>query len=240
MTAFLFIAAAVCGYLVCGLNPAIIISKLVYKKDIRQCGSGNAGFTNFKRNFGHKWAWWVLLFDLLKAGVVIAIFATLLGFFGDVAGRQAAIGAFDRDVFSLAAAYTGLFSVIGHSFPAYYKFKGGKGFLVTMSLVWFIDWRIGIIGICVFLILLFAVNYMSLASIVSMLLCPVSLLIWEFIEMGKQGNTFRGIEIAIICVYFAAVSLMVIRHWENIKRLFTKQEKKFYLFGKKSKEKAEK
>ena len=235
MTVFLFIAAAVCGYLICGLNPAIIISKLVYKKDIRECGSGNAGFTNFKRNFGHKWAWWVLLFDLLKAGVVIAIFATLLGFFGNVSGRLASIGEFDRDVFSLGAAFTGLFSVIGHSFPAYYKFKGGKGFLVTMSLVWFIDWKIGIIGLTVFLILLFTLNYMSLASITSMFLCPISLLIWEFIEAAMPGESFRGIEVAIICVYFVPVSLMVIRHWENIKRLVYRQEKKFYLFGKKSK-----
>ena len=77
MDILLFIAAAVCGYLVCGINPAILISKLVYKKDIRTCGSGNAGFTNFNRNFGHKWAWWVLLFDLLKGAIVIAVFAIL-------------------------------------------------------------------------------------------------------------------------------------------------------------------
>lgn len=237
MTALLFIFAAICGYLICGLNPAIIISKLVYKKDIRELGSGNAGFTNFKRNFGHKWAWWVLLFDLLKAAVVIAIFATLIGYFGVVYGRRAAIGEFDRDVFSLGAAFTGLFSVLGHSFPAYYKFKGGKGFLVTMSLVWFIDWKIGLIGLCVFMILLFSTNYMSLSSIVSMLLCPTSLLIWEIIEASQPGGGFRLLEAAIIVVYYIPVILMVVRHGENIKRLIKKEEKKFYLFGKKSKQK---
>ncbi len=228
MDIFLFIAAAVCGYLVCGINPAILISKLVYKKDIRTCGSGNAGFTNFKRNFGHKWAWWVLLFDLLKAAIVIAIFAILFRQFSTITDRQ-------DDLFKLGAAFTGLFCVIGHSFPAWYKFKGGKGFLVTMSLVWFIDWKIGLIGLAIFMVLLFTVNYMSLASIVSMFSCPVLLLIFEIFEATKPNGAFRGIEIAIIVLYFLAVSLMVIRHFENIKRLLTGTEKKFYLFGKKSK-----
>ena len=235
MTGILYALAALCAYFVCGLNPAIIISRLVYKKDIRECGSGNAGFTNFKRNFGHKWAWWVLLFDLLKAAVVIAIFATLIAFLGSDYGRREALYTFDRDMFSLGAAFTGLFAVIGHSFPIYYNFKGGKGFLVTMSLVWFIDWRIGLIGLVVFLFLLFVVKYMSLASIVSMLLCPISLLIWEIIEASRPNGGFRLIEAAIIIVYLAAVSLMVIRHAENIKRLIKGEEKKFILFGKKSK-----
>lgn len=228
MDIFLFIAAAICGYLVCGINPAILISKLVYKKDIRTCGSGNAGFTNFKRSFGHKWAWWVLLFDLLKGAVVIAIFAILFRQFSTLTDRQ-------EDLFRFGAAYTGLFCVIGHSFPAWYKFKGGKGFLVTMSLVWFIDWKIGLIGLGIFMVLLFTVNYMSLASIVSMFSCPVLLLIFEIFEATKPNGAFRGIEIAIVVTYFLAVSLMVIRHFENIKRLLTGTEKKFYLFGKKSK-----
>ena len=226
MDILLFIAAAISGYLVCGINPAILISKLVYKKDIRTCGSGNAGFTNFKRNFGHKWAWWVLLFDLLKGAVVIAVFAILFRQFSMLSDRQ-------DDLFKFGAAYTGLFCVIGHSFPAWYKFKGGKGFLVTMSLVWFIDWKIGLIGLGIFMVLLFTVNYMSLASIVSMFSCPVILLICEIIE-GLDGG-WRAIEVAIVVTYFLAVSLMVIRHWENIKRLLTGTEKKFYLFGKKSK-----
>lgn len=225
MDIFLFIAAAVCGYLVCGINPAILISKLVYKKDIRTCGSGNAGFTNFKRNFGHKWAWWVLLFDLLKGAVVIAIFAILFRQFATFTDRQ-------DDLFKFGAAYTGLFCVIGHSFPAWYKFKGGKGFLVNMSLVWFIDWRIGLIGLAIFMLLLFTVNYMSLASI-SLIICPIILLIFEIIE--ASNGAWRGVEIAIVVTYFLAVGLMVVRHWENIKRLFTGTEKKFYLFGKKSK-----
>ncbi|MBQ8546193.1 MAG: glycerol-3-phosphate acyltransferase [Clostridia bacterium] len=231
MDIFLLIMAAVCAYLVCGANPAIIISKLVYKKDIRTCGSGNAGFTNFKRNFGHKWAWWVLLFDLLKAGVVIGSFSTLFGFFS---GWDPSVH-FSSEAFRFCAAFTGLFAVIGHSYPLYYKFKGGKGFLVSLSLVWFIDWRIGLIVLGVFLVLLFTVKYMSLSAISSMLLCPIILLICEIFEGG-----WTAVEIWTVCLYSASVLLMVWRHHENVARLLTGTEKKFYLFGKKGRVEAPK
>ena len=226
MDIFLLISAAVCAYLLCGANPAIIISKLVYKKDIRTCGSGNAGFTNFKRNFGHKWAWWVLLFDLLKAGVVIGLFATLLGFFS---GWYPYVH-FSTEAFKLGAALTGLFAVIGHSYPIYYKFKGGKGFLVSLSLVWFMDWRVGLIVLAVFLALLFTVKYMSLSAITSMLIAPITLWIMEI-----SKGTWDPVEIWAVSLYTASVLLMVWRHHENIGRLLTGTEKKFHLFGKKSK-----
>lgn len=223
MDIFLFIAAAICGYLVCGVNPAIVISKLVYKKDIRTLGSGNAGFTNFKRNFGHKWAWWVLTFDLLKAAIVMATFGILFYFFSNTTLNH-------WDAFRLGAAFTGLFAVIGHSFPAYYKFKGGKGFLVSLSLVWFIDWRIGLVALGVFMVLLFTVHYMSLSSVLSMIICPIILLVMEIME-----GSWTPAEIAIVCLYSASVILMAVRHSENFVRLFSGTEKKFYLFGKKGK-----
>ncbi len=224
MDIFLLIMGAVCAYFVCGANPAIIISNLVYKKDIRTCGSGNAGFTNFKRTFGHKWAWWVLLFDLLKAGIVIGTFATLFSFFSGWYNEVH----FSGEAFRFSAALTGLFAVIGHSYPLYYKFKGGKGFLVSLSLVWFMDWRIGLIALGVFLVLLFTVKYMSLSAIVSMLLCPILLIAIEAFE-----GAWNAVEIATVCLYAASVLLMVWRHHENVARLLTGTEKKFYLFGKK-------
>ena len=95
MKILLYILAAICGYVIAGMNPAIAISKAVYHKDIRECGSGNPGFTNFKRTFGNKWAWWVLVLDLSKAAVVVGLFAWLLS-------RQGVD-------FQLGAAYTGMF-----------------------------------------------------------------------------------------------------------------------------------
>ena len=74
----LFVLAALCGYVFAGLNPAIAISRAVYKTDIRECGSGNPGFTNFKRTFGGRLAWLVMVLDLSKAAVVTVLFSLIL------------------------------------------------------------------------------------------------------------------------------------------------------------------
>ena len=95
MKILLYILAALCGYVVAGMNPAIAISKAIYHKDIRECGSGNPGFTNFRRTFGNKWAFVVLFLDLLKAAAITLLFAWLLS-------RKGVD-------FQFAAAYTGVF-----------------------------------------------------------------------------------------------------------------------------------
>ena len=107
--------AAICGYLLGSVNPAIIIGRLIYKKDIRKLGSGNAGMTNVMRNFGKKSAALTLICDIAKG-----LIAVLLG----------------RLLFILLApassldygAYIGAVSAVaGHMFPVYFGFKGGKG-----------------------------------------------------------------------------------------------------------------
>ena len=200
MKVLLYLSAAIAAYLIAGWNPAITFSKAIYKKDIRTCGSGNPGFTNFRRSFGNKWAWHVLVLDLSKAAVVVAVFAWLFG-------RH-------LDNYQFGAAYTGLFAVLGHAFPIWYKFKGGKGFLVNMSIIWFIDWRVGLIALVIMLILLFATKYMSLATVVAMLTCPIVLLI-----VNTQPS--------VVCIYAACVIFMAVRHKENFKRLLNGTESKF-------------
>ncbi len=208
MKIFLFIAAAVCGYLVAGLNPAIALSKAIYKKDIRECGSGNPGFTNFKRTFGSKWAWWVLVLDLSKAAAVVGLFAWLLSLQG-----------VDHQ---LAAAYTGIFCMLGHAFPFQYKFKGGKGFLVCLSTMYVIDWRVGLIATGIMVVLLLTTKYMSLSTMIAMLLCPILLI--------PFGSSVPVILMALACAVFMAV-----RHKENIKRLAKGTESRFLLKAEKQK-----
>ena len=147
----LFLLAGGSAYLISGLNPAIILSKLIYHDDIRLKGSKNPGFTNFKRVYGNRCAWYVFVLDILKSVLPCIIFAWL---FEHSYGH-----------WQLGAAYTGLFSMIGHIFPVWYGFKGGKGFLVEVGAVYVIDWRAGLIATAVFLILLFTLKYMSLSSI---------------------------------------------------------------------------
>ena len=202
MKVILYILAAVCGYLVAGLNPAISLSKAIYKKDIRECGSGNPGFTNFKRTFGNKWAWWVLVLDLSKAAIVVGLFAWLLSCQGVD--------------FQFAAAYTGIFCMLGHAFPIQFKFKGGKGFLVCLSTMYIIDWRVGLIATGMMIVLLLITKYMSLSTTFAMLLCPFLLILYGASAPVKLIATFSAV-------------FMAVRHKENFARLIQGKESKFAL-----------
>ena len=203
MTIFLYILAAICGYIIAGMNPAIAISKAIYHKDIRECGSGNPGFTNFKRTFGNKWAWWVLVLDLSKAAVVVGLFAWLLS------GQGVD--------FQLGAAYTGMFCMLGHAFPFQFQFKGGKGFLVCLSTMFVIDWRVGLIATGIMVVLLLTTKYMSLSTTLAMLICPILLIPFD--------ASIPVILMATFCAVFMAV-----RHKENFKRLKNGKESKFNIF----------
>lgn len=205
MKALAYIISAVFAYFVSGLNPAIIMSKAIYKKDIRTCGSGNPGFTNFKRVFGNKYAWFVFVLDILK-GAVISVVAGLL--------FRAYVGSW-----ALGVAYAGLFAKLGHAFPIYYGFKGGKGFLVCLSTVWFIDWRAGAIATAVLVIMLPLTKYMSLST--------MSALVAGAVAVAAFGG---GLAVSIM--YAVCVLFVIVRHKQNIVRLVQGTKSKFS-FGKK-------
>ena len=205
MKALAYIISAVFAYFVSGLNPAIIMSKAIYKKDIRTCGSGNPGFTNFKRVFGNKYAWFVFVLDILK-GAVISVVAGLL--------FRAYVGSW-----ALGVAYAGLFAMLGHAFPIYYGFKGGKGFLVCLSTVWFIDWRAGAIATAVLVIMLPLTKYLSLST--------MSALVAGAVAVAAFGG---GLAVSIM--YAVCVLFVIVRHKQNIVRLVQGTESKFS-FGKK-------
>lgn len=205
MKALAYIISAVFAYFVSGLNPAIIMSKAIYKKDIRTCGSGNPGFTNFKRVFGNKYAWFVFVLDIFK-GAVISVVAGLL--------FRAYVGSW-----ALGVAYAGLFAMLGHAFPIFYGFKGGKGFLVCLSTVWFIDWRAGAIATAVLVIMLPLTKYMSLST--------MSALVAGAVAVAAFGG---GLAVSIM--YAVCVLFVIVRHKQNIVRLVQGTESKFS-FGKK-------
>ncbi len=203
----LFILAAVIAYLAGGVNGAIILSKLVYGKDIRDYGSNNPGFTNFKRVFGLNAATvGVFLIDILKAVIPVLTFGLIF--------------AHNYDMWQVAVQLTGFFCMLGHAFPVWYGFKGGKAFLTGAAVIFFVDWRVGLIACAVFLALLFGVKYMSLASITAAFISPVCLVIF-----GTEHWTV---------ILFAVLSsaLIIARHHANISRLLHHTEKKFSLFSK--------
>ncbi len=200
----LCLSAALASYLVSGLNPAIILSRAIYHTDIRTCGSGNPGFTNFKRSFGLKNAWWVFFLDIGKGVVLFCLFGYLFGHF--LGQRQ------------LGVALSAVFAMLGHAFPIWYGFKGGKGFLVCLTAVWFMDWRAGLVGTAVMLILLFTVCYMSLATMCGM--AAGAAILWLL-----PGQAPLPAVLFTACVLF-----MIARHAKNIRRLLAGTESKFHFF----------
>lgn len=198
-----YIVSAVFAYLISGLNPSIIMSNAIYKKDIRTLGSKNPGFTNFKRVFGARYAWLVFTLDIFKGALVSILSGGLFIAFGE--NRQ------------IGVAFAGLFAMLGHDFPIYYGFKGGKGFLVCLSTLWFIDPLAGLIGSLVLVTLLLSTKYMSLST-----MCALS--------AGALAMSPLGVPLPAVLIYSLCVLFMIFRHTENIKRLIKGEERKFDLF----------
>ncbi len=209
-----YIIMIVVPYLLGGINTSIIITKIKTGKDIRSMGSGNAGLTNTLRTQGKSTAIIVLLGDVAKA--VLAIWAVRLSFLY--------IGGIDTTNIALQMNWVGYVAtfmvIVGHVFPVYYGFKGGKGVLAAISAIFTLDWRSAVILLSVFLILIAITRYVSLGSCIASSLFTVTALIWCcFVDNDPSW---------IINVVFATLSagLIVFMHRGNIHRLLTHTEKK--------------
>lgn len=197
----LVILCAAAGYLLGSMNFAIIISKLRYRGDIRKHGSGNAGATNMLRTYGRGAAAATLAGDMLKC-----VAAVLLGSLIWIDGAYLA----------------GLFCVIGHVFPIWHRFKGGKGVASMAVVILMTNPIVFVIMFSVFIIIVASTKYVSLASIMGALLYPLVLNAFD-----KSGS---GVLMA-----FLMSAIVVIMHRGNIKRLLDKTESRTELFGKKKK-----
>ncbi len=211
------IASLVVGYLLGSLNGSIIFSKLFKNADIRDSGSQNAGMTNTLRVFGKKAAVFVFLFDLLKAiaSVLFARFGVSLFI------KQALMGPnFDIVSMSLYGQYlAGLGAVLGHNFPVYFHFRGGKGILASWGVIMILDWRIALMLIVVFVLLVAVTRYVSLASIAVSILYPLFVIA---LNVGNPAETtwyYVGLSLVMS-------ALAVYRHRANIIRLTTGTESK--------------
>lgn len=193
-----YVIIAVLGYLLGSINASILVSKLIYKKDIRDFGSGNAGTTNMLRTFGKGAALLVLIIDILKG-----VFAALIG--NSIAG-------------GLGMLVGGLFAIFGHNWPVYFKFKGGKGILTSASVLFVIDWRIALLLTAIVLIIIAITRYVSLGSIIGCILAPFC---FYFI------SNYRGIDsIQVLAFITIIAALGIFRHRTNIKKLISGTESK--------------
>ena len=214
------LAAIVVSYLLGSINSAIIVSKVLYRDDIRKYGSGNAGMTNMLRTYGLGAAGLTLLGDVLKTVIAIVFTAFLFGF-------NYYKGISLNDGYCYMA---GLFAVLGHVFPIYYGFKGGKGVLATAAMAIVLTPIPFLILITIFVIIVVASRYVSLGSVTVAVLYPV--LVNAYIKF-MFGMNPPGI--LILCLILLAI-FIVWCHRENLKRISNRTERKISIGGKKKKE----
>lgn len=217
-----FAVCALAGYLLGSFNGAILISRWFRGEDIRTKGSGNAGLTNFYRNYGGLDTLLVLLIDVGKT--VLACFVG--GWIIKAAGY--ASPDFRLDWTDEAQMLCGGFSVIGHIFPLWFGFKGGKGILTCGTLAAFVDWRIIMTLLVVFIAVVLITRYVSLGSIVAAVVYPF--LFW--IRYPIHQNVSEG-TVMMTILAFCLAGIAIYMHHGNIQRLRAGTERKFS-FHKKS------
>lgn len=204
------------GYLIGSVNFGVLISKVFYNKDIRDYGSKNAGMTNMLRTFGKKAALFTFLGDFIKGAIAVIIGKYLLSNF---------LCCMDSVVCGYMA---GIFSMIGHMFPLFFGFKGGKGVATAFGITAFIaPWTIPMV-IIPFIFIALVSKYISLATLISAILWPFATFIsFKFISVQPPFNA---------TVFTAVMSfVIIIMHRENIKRLLKGKENKFNLHKNKTK-----
>jgi len=196
MTTFLLIVIAAISYFFGGFNGAIISSKYIFKKDVRNYGSGNAGLTNFYRTFGVAGIALVLAVDILKSVLAVLSGSLLLGIVGEP---------------MVGKVFAGFCLMLGHSYPVMYALRGGKGVLCAAVVALMADWRVGILCLAVFAIVVVVTRYVSLGSLIGSALLPLG--IWVLRDGALAG---------LIALF--VFLLIAFTHRANIGRLLAGKE----------------
>lgn len=200
MTSFVVFLSAAAAYLLGSINTAILVGKCMKNIDIRDYGSKNAGTTNALRVLGKKAAAIVALGDAVK-GVIAVLVSMLLCKIFNVSSKTALYAA-------------GLFAVLGHNFPLYFKFKGGKGVLTSIVTVIMLDPFVGTITLLFAVLVIALTRYVSLGSCLGAVLLVILSLV------------FRIHDVYFVVLCFILAVLVLVRHKQNIKRLISGTESK--------------
>ncbi|MGN0777209.1 MAG: glycerol-3-phosphate 1-O-acyltransferase PlsY [Candidatus Ventricola sp.] len=193
LIAILIVIAA--GYLLGSISTGVVLSKLIAKTDIRSQGSGNAGTTNMLRVLGRKLALLTFIGDMLKGIIAVFIGKWLVG--GELGGLLGVVGA-----------------VLGHYYPLYFGFKGGKGIATSFGSLLFVFPVQALLAFAVFLILVAVTHYVSVGSVAAAVTLPLLIVITRFNE--------PALWIITVCIGASVIW----RHRANIKRLMNHTENK--------------
>ena len=201
----IYIIVGIIAYAIGSINFSILISKKVAGFDVREKGSGNAGTTNMLRTVGKLPALITLICDILKGVIAIGI-ALFVGWI---------TGAKNVDVL---VQISGILVIIGHTFPVFFKFKGGKGIATSLGVLLMTNWQIGLICLVFALVLIILTKMVSVGSVASAILFPVLTLFIDNTHFIVQGNYF---------IYSSIIAVIIVfNHRTNIKRLLGGTENK--------------
>lgn len=201
--AFAFLCMVI-PYCLGSINPAIILSKRLYRDDVRTHGSGNAGSTNMMRTYGTKAAAVTFLLDMLKTVLSIVIGLLLIG--------------------PIGMSIAGFFAVFGHMFPIWYKFKGGKGVVCCLTVALVISPWTALCSVGVFVIVLIGTKMVSMASVMAAFLYPIFM--HAFSPRFPLGVAMAVVETVFI-VFMHRENLKRIWNYEERKVDFSKLKNKF-------------
>ena len=204
-----YIIIAIIAYLIGSVNFSIIISKKMAGFDVREKGSGNAGATNMLRSVGKKAAILTLVCDALK-GVIAILFAIIVGKIAK-----------DTDK-ALLVQIAGILVVVGHTFPVFFGFKGGKGVATSLGVLLMTNWKIGLICLVFALVLMALTKMVSMGSVGAAILFPVLVMFIHTNYTISEGSSYF--------VYSIILALIVaFNHRSNIQRILSGTENKISL-----------
>ncbi len=196
---------AIAAYLIGSICSAVWIGKAYYGVDVRQHGSGNSGATNTFRVLGKKPGAVVMLLDIFKGWTATSL-----------AGFLVIFNAIEAEQLIIFQLIFGAFGVLGHIFPVYERFKGGKGVATLLGMMLAIEPLVALLCIAIFVVVLFTSKYVSLGSIIAALAFPLLLLLPRF----HPENPI------LIIFGFLLFAVVVLTHRKNINRLLTGEESK--------------
>ena len=203
-----YIVVTVIAYLLGSISFSVIISKKMAGFDVREKGSGNAGTTNVLRTVGKKASAITLLCDTLK-GVVAILVAYIAGLIIDGVDK------------SLLVQLSGIAVILGHTFPIFFGFRGGKGIATSLGVLLITNWNIGLICLVFALLLMVLTKMVSVGSLAAAVLFPVLVAFMPSNAYIVQGNQFGYVVYAVLLAV-----LVIFNHRSNVKRLLTGTENK--------------
>lgn len=219
------IIAVISAYLISSVNTSIIVTRIVKHEDIRKLGSGNAGFTNVLRCVGKGPAIVTFVGDFMKGVISILIPYIMTAGMGS--------DPHDQQIRTIILYLGGLFAVLGHMFPVYYKFKGGKGVVTTASVMLLTDWRVLVAEVIVFAVFFIITKTVSKGSLMCAAAYPfvaAALRLLDSMEiLGPIAPIKDPTPMFIVCVFvltFINGAAVIIKHKDNIKRIIDGNEKK--------------